>query len=383
MRPLPRPLPRLSLIAAAALMAPLAGVQASPGSFSLPTPTPAPTPAPQGPEDERSGIAIPPRPIATPTPTPAPTPSPVPLPRPTAPLAIPTPTPTPAPARTPLPTPAPTPAPTATNLPPTLPPALPQPGEAEGAAAPDLPAALPGLGDRVTLPPAAPTGDRADAASSSALGDTILPGGWLLAGGAAGALALVVALLALRRRRRQAPLRLAAPAAPRHEEAETPARIDLQLDVTGATRSVMMFSLDIRLELANRAERAVRDLRVRTALGYPGQNPAMAPLPASAESAQTLERIGPHQSRSIAATLRLPLAAIVPLRQGHAPLLIPLLTVTLEGEGRPPETHTYVIGTPSTANVGRLQPIPLDTTPGAIPGLRAQPVQGPDAGRTR
>lgn len=361
--------------AACALAVPGAA-EASPGGFSLPTPTPTPTPAPQGPEDERSGIAIPPRPIATPTPTPLPSPTPTLAP----PLAIPTPTPTPTRAPSPVPTPAP--APTATVAPPG------ETGTPQGdtaSPASDPPAALPGFGDRLAVPPDAVPADPAPDDGSTALGESVLPGGWLLAGGVAAVLALLVALIARRRRRRAKPLRLAAPARPSAEPAayDAPARIDLQVDITGATRSVMMFSLDIRIELANRADKAVRDLRVTTALGYPGRSPVMAPLPASAEAAQSIERIGPQQSRTVNAALRLPLAEISPIRQGRAPLLIPLLTVTLEGEGRVAESYTFVVGTPSTANVGRLQPIPLDTTPGSIAGLRAQLVQMPDAGQAR
>jgi hypothetical protein len=351
--------------------------QASPGSFSLPTPTPTPTPAPQGPADERSGVIIPPRPIpdpqATPTPIPVPTPTLTPPQAPPPRALAPLPTSTPAPAQTPGP--APTDAPIGEAGTPPDDPATP---------APDPQAVLPGFGDRLAVPPEATFPDTALDDSSTALGPSVLPGGWLLASLVAAVLALLVALLA-RRRRSAKPLRLAAHAKPSAEpaSADTPPRIDLQLDITGATRSMMMFSLEFRVELANRADKAVRDLRVITRIGYPGHSPALTLLPESAEDTSTIERIGPQQSRSAAVTLRLPLSAIVPLRQGHAPLLIPLLNVTLEGEGRQAETYTFVVGTPSTANLGRLQPIPLDTPPGSIAGLRAQLVQVPDAIKAR
>jgi hypothetical protein len=220
------------------------------------------------------------------------------------------------------------------------------------------------------------------------LGDSLLPEGWVMAAGLAALAALLAIPFALlRRRRRNRPLLLAAPAK-RETEAEQssasePARIDLQLDIINATRSVMMFTFEYRLELANRADKAVRDVRLTTRIGYPGKNPANVRLAETAEDIQTIARVGPHQSRSITGTLRLPLAEIVPMRQGHAPLLIPLMHIMIEAAGRALETYTFVIGTPSNASVGRLHPILLDTPPGSIASLRAQVVQAPGTAGSR
>ncbi len=219
-------------------------------------------------------------------------------------------------------------------------------------------------------------------APSSALGASLLPLWWPLAAGALAGLAVMLVVLLATRRRQPKVLQLAAPpksAATNADDAtgRAPVRLDCQLDILAASRSVMMFSLEYRLEVANRAERAVRDLTVTTRIGYPGRTAEEAALAPSAENIQTLERIGPSQSRSITATLRLPLAEIAPLRQGAAPLLIPLIHVILEGEGHPRETRLFVAGTPSPANLGRLQPIRLDITPGGIAGVKALSVNAP------
>lgn len=144
----------------------------------------------------------------------------------------------------------------------------------------------------------------------------------------------------------------------------------------------MMFTVEYRITIANRSDRAVNDLnaavqivcaRASAAAGGGGGG-------ASAGAAQALAgvaRIGPHQARSITGTAQLPLSAIAPIRQGQTPLFIPLAHVTLEGEGLPAFTKTFVIGTPSAS--GRVHPIPLDQPPGGIAGLVAQAVAAPTA----
>jgi hypothetical protein len=352
--------------AIATLAAPLAG-QSPPGSFSLPTPSPTPTPAPQGPADERSGIEIPPRPIGEPRPSPAPTPaiSPAPLPSPVtipAPAATASPRPSPAPAQT-------TPSP-ATEVP------------AAPVVAPEDPAETAPLddpGDAQSFPA------ETDVPASTALGGSILPDSWVLAAGLAALALLLAAVLALlRRRRRHArPLQLAAPAKPavpaEQNRANEPARIDWQLDIISATRSLMMFTLEYRLELANRSDRGINDVRLAARLACAQRGTGNAPPAGTAQDLQTIPRIGAQQSRSITGTLRLAVADIAALRQGSTPMFVPLIHVTLEGDAISQVTRTYVVGTQSSASVGRLQPILLDTPPGGIPGMRTQLVQLPAA----
>jgi Meckel syndrome type 1 protein len=210
-----------------------------------------------------------------------------------------------------------------------------------------------------------------------------LPAWWPYAAGALAALLLLGGGAFLwRRRRKPAPLRLAAPVAgasgePAGEPAgagETP-RVDLTLDITAATRSVMMFTLHYRLTIANRSGRAVNDCNAAAKLVCARGNAGAAA--GAAQGLESIARIGPHQARSITGTLQLPISAISPLRQGQTPLFIPLVHVTLEGEGLPADTKTFVIGTPSPS--GRIHPIPLDQPPGGIAGLVAQAVVVPAA----
>lgn len=347
---------RLSAISAALALAcaNVAGVAAQPPSFSLPTPTPTPPPAPEGPADERAGVSIPPRRAPAPaveTPSPLPAPAPTPAPRPLV-----------------LPAPSPSPRASARPVPPVddLAPA--------SAPTPDLPAAAPLPEPAPTAPVATPpvTVDT-PAASANAL--PTLPDWWPWAAGGLGGLAVMIGAAALWRRRQPRPLRLAPPA-PEEAVAELP-RLDITLDIVSATRSLMMFTIAYRINLANRTDRAVSDLSLAVQLASARRGASNAPSSGAAQQVLALARIGPHQSRSVSSEIKLPLAEIAILRQGSVALFIPLLHITLAGEGQQALTRSFVIGSPSTSGAGRLHPILLDSPPGSIPGLRAQAVDVP------
>jgi hypothetical protein len=241
-------------------------------------------------------------------------------------------------------------------------------------------------------PPAAPSGPApplasAPAAAGAAQGEdqgwgaapVPLPDWWPHAAGALGALVLLGGGALLWRRRRPEVLRLAAPteAAARPAAVAEPPRLDLTLAITAATRSVMMFTLEYRLTIANRSDRAVGDCNAAVQLTCARAAAGGAPSAGAAQGLERIARIGPHQARSISGRVQLPLSAITPLRQGQTPLFIPLVHVTLEGEGLPAHTRTFVIGTPSPS--GRVHPISLDQPPGGIAGLVAQGVTVPAA----
>lgn len=358
--PLARRLPGAAALALV-LAAPVAA-QDAPGEFTLPEPSPTPTPAPAGPADERAGVAIPPRAQPQPEAAPAPVANPViqPLPAPTAtrqpPLALPTPSQAPAPA----------PASDLSEQPPAV---QEDEGSSETQSAPQpLPTAAASPPPTAIVPPA----------ETTALGASVLPEWWPFAAGGFGALVLLGAAGLAWRRRQPKVLRLAAPAPATRgvaaDHGEPLPRLEITLEVTSATRSVMTFSLGYRLTIANRSDRAVSDLGVAVQLAPAQRGEGNAAAPGAAQRLDRIARVGPHQARTITGEVQLPLSAIPPLRQAAVPLFIPLLHATLEGEGQSVLSRSFVIGTPSASGAGRVHPIRLDTPPGGIAGLVAQPL---------
>jgi len=374
-----RTLPRLAAYCAAALAfgVPSSLMAQQPGSFTLPRATPTPTPAPQGPADERAGIVIPPR---TATPVPRIAPAPVLTPEdaaPTRPVGSSSSRMAPdraaaaaSPAARPI-------ADAGSNAGAVLARSPTSPQASEEGLAPTLPSQGPAPSPAITMPipdaavlPAAPAPDAAREA---------WPDWWPWAAGAGALLAALVLGLALRRRERRKLPRLAAPAivpSPASDPTALP-RIDIALSVTGATRSVMMFTLAYRITLSNRSDQAITDLNVAARLVCARRGTSNAAPPGAAQRVETVARIGPQQSRSLSGDLRLPLTEIAPLAQGGQPLFIPLVHVTLEFEDQSPLTRSFVIGAPSAASIGRVHPIRLDTMPGSVPGLIAQAIAAP------
>ena len=390
-RPLGSPARRVPVaqtlaLALALAAAPLAAQQ----TFSLPPASPSPTPAPAGPADERAGVAIPPRAVPSAVPTARPTTRPTGEPSPQVqPLAIPsataTPQRTPAPRESAPPARAGAPAapatPTAATALPPAPPAIP-----ETAAAPQTPQAGTPAASGAASPPAIAPADAGGEPGTVFLSGWSLPAWWPFAAGALAALMLLGAIAFVIRRRKARPLRLAAPGAAANAGGpppadSTPPRLDLTLEITAASRSLMMFTLEYRLTIANRSERAVGDLNTAIALACARASAAAGgaagPSAGAAQALASVDRIGPHQARSLTGTVQLPLSAIAPLRQGQTPLFVPLVHVTLEGESLAAQARTFVIGTPSPS--GRVHPIALDVPPGGIAGLVAQAVAVPSA----
>ncbi|WP_156423895.1 hypothetical protein [Erythrobacter sp. YT30] len=380
-------------------------------SFNLPEPTPTPTPAPQGPVDVRSGVPIAPRSIPDQTSQPA-QPS--------------------EEAQTPPPSQSNGASPSGAGnetLDVTLPPASPvtrpepstsasppaqrsQSGASQGTrpqtVAPTAPAevAAPGplTSESEGTSPVLPQEGASSPAPSIDVGNVALPASepepvpmplWIWAA-ALLALALLAGAFAFMRSHNSKTRRpamaiqdqaaMAPPLSPANSTESGPQaapsipanaapRIDLELDITNATRSLMMFTLDCRITLHNRSDRGVRDISVLSQLVC-----AQSAAPTQANGAdlptlETIERIGPQQCRTITAQLQLPLKEVRPMRQAQKPLFIPLALVGLKVGNADVRQRSFVIGLPSAATTGRVHPIPLDTPPGGIIGLLAREVK--------
>lgn len=390
----------LGLAACAVISAPLIAQDQS-GQITLPSPTPttAATSAPQGPVDERAGVPIAPRLIVAPQPEASPTEAPA-----SAPSPAPTASPTPAPDATAS---APSPSQTQAPAPVRQSPSEPRPSQTPQASSPAISQSAPAdvsapiASEPVSEGSAAPGFSEngtfaADSAleipsSDAGMDDPETVGtetpSWLIA--LAAVLALLGALGWWLWRKRQSATKAPSTIQPPIVKSEPVETMDgsettialpiaakpemaLELKIASASRSMMMFTLDYRLNIANRGDRALRDLEVSAKLVCARHGSAVSATP---PPIQPVERIGPHQSRTISGSLQLPLREIQPMQQGSKPLFIPLINITIAAAGQPARTHKFVAGMPSAAHSTRLHPIPLDGPPGGIAGLRANEIK--------
>lgn len=369
--------------------------QESPNSFQLPTPSPSPTPAPQGPVDVRSGVPIGPRSIPT-------RPSPTLTPAPTAAATAST-------SASERESAATTPSASTGSAgrqaePSTSAASRSTGGEATSQGAPQRagddanlsggrendendvssttePTQLDGTpSDTIAADSSAPTDLASDDGDTGALSSSFdVAKNWPWIGGLAGlAVLLIVGWLWRRRRASAQPLQIEPPKVDRANEPQevsaAPDRLNLTLDIISATRSVMMLTVDFRVTFANRTDRAVRDLTLSGQLASAQRGGTNAPPAGAGQPIGKIERIGPHQSRSLSGKVQMPMSEVVPLRQGTKPILVPLLHLTLEGAGQTAASRTYVVGLPSATGQGRVHPIPLDVPPGGLPDLKVREI---------
>ena len=163
------------------------------------------------------------------------------------------------------------------------------------------------------------------------------------------------------------------PVTPQPIVATSTPRLDLALEMVGGSRSVMMFSVDFRLDLANRDDNALRDVTVLANLACAQSAAANAtPLLGGTEIAK-IERIGPQQSHRVGGQLQLPLNQVKAIKQGAKPLFIPLLHIRVvrpsDSAGEPATiiaNRSFVVGTPSTTSQTRVHPLPFGRPTGRI-----------------
>lgn len=389
-------------LALAALVAPAAAQD----TFSLPPGTPSPTARPAGPVD-------PDNPVVTPRPRPTQTASP----QPATPQATATASPAPRIAAPPAAEARPTPRPTATPRAPSAPQGTgtpsaaataPQTAPATDPLALPVPTASAPVGD--TFPTAIPTALPGGPGSSDASAAAALPDWWPLAlGGLAALLALFGGLVWWRKRRGadhpaiafEPPVVEAAPPAPAPAPAPKPVPateslspppapapapqpeaapaaagvagdgLAITLEARRLDASLMATTLAYTLRLTNHGQTPLTGLAVEADMVA-----AHASLPVEKQIASTEQRLerrhalaelGPGESADFRGEMRLPLAAITPIRAGDATYFVPLARLRIEAAPSADEqvvlAQTFVIGELPEQAGGALRPFRLDLGP--------------------
>lgn len=204
---------------------------------------------------------------------------------------------------------------------------------------------------------------------------------WALAGGLALLLGLALAALVLRSSRiaRRVPTiepPLADPRAIDDDRIDSGQAVEIAVEISGLSRSLMMLSLTCELSIANRSARALRNLSIHADI-----TSAHRTLPVDRQLAledtvlplsAAIERIGPHQSLVTRLNLQLPVRELAAFRRGEAIACVPLLRIRVEGPSIESRMQTHVIGLANGNVTDRLRPVPLHTPPGSYPEARAR-----------
>jgi hypothetical protein len=151
--------------------------------------------------------------------------------------------------------------------------------------------------------------------------------------------------------------------------------LHVKLEPLRLSLTLMNATLAWRLEVANRGARPLIGLTIGADMI--SAHASMSPeeqlsgpsdlADGGAQSVQRIERLEPGESRAVEGEFRLPLAQIVPIRQGKAALLLPLARFRLEAEGAQPLVRTFAVGQPGDGSA--LQPFRLDQGPRIYPRL--------------
>ena len=358
----------LPAVAALALSAPALAQSAS--DFRLQPGAGRPAPGPVDPDNPAAPVRPAPAPTAATTVAP---PSP-PTPTPTPTLSIPPATATrsgSAPAMGP-PAPAsakPIEAATPTAAPPTAPIAAPSAAPAQ---------AEPELAPPTALPP------RAEQPAAPETTTATIAWWWLLPAALLGALAALAGWAVMARSRgRQAPepdfIRprpvdsavLPRPPAPQPQPAASPPAaaaepLEFLLEPLRFSVTLVNATLQYRLTLANRSAATLGPIYIAADMIA-----AHASLPEASQLAQDgaglelrheVAALGQGETVELKGDLRLPLAAVTPIRAGNASLLVPLVRLRVEGAG-PSRTTALVVGEPPVTPGGPLRPFRLDQGP--------------------
>ncbi|MEP5937212.1 MAG: hypothetical protein ABJ239_02690 [Erythrobacter sp.] len=159
--------------------------------------------------------------------------------------------------------------------------------------------------------------------------------------------------------------------------AATKGRFALDLQILTVMRSLRMVTVTGRVTIANRSDRALRDVAISGDLISASKSVPMEQQMArdgvQLAGLTQIERIGPNKSHAIDVTLQIPIGEIDGFRQGNVPMFVPLARICADCDSADRVAKTYVLGVSSPGQ--KLHPLPLNGPPGGYQnvGARALP----------
>jgi hypothetical protein len=165
-----------------------------------------------------------------------------------------------------------------------------------------------------------------------------------------------------------------APPPPVPRRTEGMLSVDLSANRLSAT--LMNTALTYELTITNTGAEAIGPIAVSgDMIGAHASIPPKVLLETSAdcEPQHRIPRLEPGESASMSGELRLPLAAITPIRHGAATLFVPLarFRILVFRDGRPPVSanHAFVVGEEPATPGAALKPFRLDLGPRLYSGI--------------
>jgi hypothetical protein len=154
--------------------------------------------------------------------------------------------------------------------------------------------------------------------------------------------------------------------------------IVLLLEASELSRSLVYATLSYRLSLSNVSDGGLGPLDIAGDLASAHASLTAADQLAPAGGMETLHRLArlaPGETVTLAGSLRLPLSAIRPIRQGEAMLFVPLARFRItDDSGSTVTMRVFVVGEPGRGRADALRPLRLDGFPGVIRPLGAREI---------
>ena len=136
----------------------------------------------------------------------------------------------------------------------------------------------------------------------------------------------------------------------------------MEVEQIRVSRSMMAITFAWRLRLTNNTEGDLGDLQLSGDIASAhGKVPTEQQLATGATALPALRQLPPiaaGETVELKGEIRLPVERVVPIRQGSAPVLVPLLRLRITGEALDQQTRNWVVGLQGKAGA-RLQPFPL------------------------
>ncbi len=157
--------------------------------------------------------------------------------------------------------------------------------------------------------------------------------------------------------------------------------ISLALEAHHLSRSLVYVTLAYRLTVSNAGSAPHGALHIAgdlaSAHASQSREAQLNPAASELEHRHAIAGLAPGESVTLSGEMRLPVSAILPIRQGAAELFVPLARFSILGADGIAITRVFVIGQPADQPGGALRPFRIDAMPGVFRELALREIATP------